>query len=125
MTEASLFQRLGGREGIQALVPAIVDRHLSNPVIQKRYEPLAADPERLATATQHLCDFLEAGSGGTAEYRGRSMEEAHAGMNISGEEYLAVINDIMGALQDAGADESTQKDVLFIAYSLKPQIARL
>jgi truncated hemoglobin YjbI len=32
---------------------------------------------------KHLCAFLEAGSGGTAQYTGRSMRDAHRGMNIS------------------------------------------
>lgn len=122
---ASLFDRLGKTEGIHTLVATIVERHLANPVICKRYEPLAADADRMAIVTQHLCDFLEAGSGGPAAYTGKSMVDAHRGMNISGEEYMAVIDDIMGALVQHEIDEATQKDVLFIAYSLKPEIAHL
>jgi hemoglobin len=121
----SLFERLGKSEGIRNLVDDIVKRHLANPVINKRFEPLVADPERMAVVTQHLCDFLETGSGGPTPYTGKSMVEAHRGMNISGEEYLAAVDDIMGALHDQGVDQDTQKDVLFITYSLKPEIARL
>ncbi len=121
----SLYERLGATEGIRRLVESIVERHLKNPTIQKRYEPTAADPERLKTVSQHLCDFLEAGSGGPASYSGKSMIDAHTGMNISGEEYMAVLDDIMGALKEQNIDENTQKDVLFIAYSLKPEIAPL
>ena len=121
----SLFHRLGGSEGIRGIVGAIVERHLENPIVSKRFEPLLADADHMAVVTQHLCDFLEEGSGGPARYQGKSMVDAHTGMNISGEEYLAVIDDIMGALAEKEIDEATQKDVLHIAYSLKPQIARL
>lgn len=121
----SLYERLGESAGIRALVDNIVNRHLKNPAICKRYEPLAEDSERLAAATRHLCDFLESGTGGPATYQGKNMVEAHRGMNISGEEYLAVLDDIVGAMQEQGLDEGVQKEILYMAYSLKPEIARL
>lgn len=121
----SLYERLGESTGIRSLVDSIVARHLKNPIICKRYEPLNEDPERLEVVTQHLCNFLEAGTGGPASYQGKSMVDAHRGMNISGEEYLAVLDDIVGAMQECEVDEATQKDILYIAYSLKPEIARL
>lgn len=122
---SSLFDRLGGSEGIRTLVDTVVAKHLENPLIARRFEPVVGDPERKAAATQHLCAFLEEGAGGPTRYTGKSMPDAHAGMNISGEEYLAAMDDIMLSLQQHGVDEATQKDVLHIAYSLKPQIVRL
>ena len=82
-------------------------------------------PDKLAASKKHLCAFLEAGSGGTAEYSGRDMREAHRGMNINETEYVAAIDDILTTLQKHGVDEQTQKDVLAIAYSLKGQILHL
>ena len=122
MTTPSLYARLGQTAGIEALVADVVSRHLANPAIAKRFEPVAADPAKLTVAKRHLVHFLEAGSGGPVRYEGRSMPEAHAGMNISGGEYLAAIDDIMGALSASGATQETQKDVLFIAYSLSGEI---
>lgn len=121
----SLYERLGRTEGIRKLARTIVDLHLENPVVQKRYAPLAKDPKRFEAVLQHVVDFLDEGSGGPASYKGKSMAEAHAGMNISGEEFLAVVDDIMHALQEHGIDEQSQKDVLAISYSLKPQIVHL
>ena len=121
----SLYERLGRTDGIRKLARTIVDSHLENPIVQKRYEPLAQDPQRFELVLQHVVDFLEQGSGGPAVYKGKSMPEAHAGMNISSEEFLAVLDDIMSALQQHGIDEQSQKDVLAISYSLKPQIVHL
>jgi hemoglobin len=124
MTE-TLYARLGGTDGIRKLARTVLELHLANPTVQKRFEPLTKDPARFETVLGHVVDFFAEGSGGPAAYKGKPMPEAHAGMNISGEEYLAVVDDIMAALQRHGADESTQKDVLAIAYALKPTIMRL
>lgn len=118
----SLYERLGGSTGINELVEDIVDRHMENPTIQARFRPYLEDPEKLNATKQHLCAFLEAGSGGPAEYKGRSMPEAHRGMNISAAEYMSAVDDIMDALQTHDIDEQTQKDVLAIAFQLKDDI---
>lgn len=122
MSTAPLFERLGGSNGINALVDDIVARHMENPVIRSRFRPYLETPEKLATTKQHLCAFLEAGSGGQASYTGRTMPDAHRGMNINEAEYMAAIDDILAALEKNGIDEQTQKDVLAIAYSLKGEI---
>ena len=122
---ASLYERLGKTEGIRSIVNTALEAHLANPVVQKRYEPGARDPEHWNRVTQHAVDFFVAGAGGPANYTGKSMIEAHTGMNISATEFVAVVDDILGALGKHEVDESTQKDVLAILYSLKPQIVRL
>ncbi len=121
----TLYERLGRTEGIRALVDTIATAHLANPVIAKRFMPVAEDPARLSRALGQLCAFLEAGAGGPAKYTGKSMPDAHRGMNISGEEYLAAMDDIMGALSTHGMDDATKKEVLAILYELKPTIVRL
>lgn len=122
MENRSLFERLGGSEGIQVLVEDIVARHMENPIIRARFRPILDTPDKLAIVKGHLCAFLEAGSGGPARYAGRDMRAAHRGMNIGEQEYVAAIDDILDALKTRGIDEQTQKDVLAIAYSLKGEI---
>jgi hemoglobin len=122
MENRSLFERLGGSSGIRTLVDDIVLLHSENPTIRVRFQPVLGEPERLEVIKQHTCAFLEAGSGGTACYTGRSMGDAHRGMNISEAEYMAVLDDILEALRNNAIDEDTQKDVLAIAYSLKGEI---
>lgn len=122
---ASLYERLGSTAGITALVDDIVAAHMVNPAIKARFLPYASDPTRMATVKQHLCRFLEAGSGGPGEYAGRSMPDAHRGMNISEAEYMAAVDDIVAVLGRHGVDEQTTKDVLAITWSLKGQIMRV
>ena len=67
-------------------------------------------------------EFFGAGSGGPETDTGKDMMTAHKGMNISEQEYLAVIDDVMEALSKNKVSEDAVKDVLAILYSLKSQI---
>lgn len=125
MDAPSLFTRLGGTKGINALVEDIVALHMENPAIRARFRPYLETPDKLAITKKHLCAFLEAGSGGVAQYAGRPMRETHRGMNISEAEYMAALDDILAAMRKHEIDERTQSDVLAIAYSLKGDIIRV
>ena len=122
MDSKSLFERLGSSSGINVLVEDIVAMHMENPVIRARFRPYLDTPEKLAITKAHLCAFLEAGSGGPGKYSGRDMRAAHRGMNISEAEYMAAIDDILAVLRKHKIDDTTQKDILAIAYSLKGDI---
>jgi hemoglobin len=122
MSSASLFERLGGSSGIKAIVDDIVARHMENPVIQARFRPYLDTPGKIDTIKKHVCAFLEAGSGGTAQYTGRTMQATHRGMNINEAEFIATLDDILAALKKRGVDDQSQKDVLAIGYSLKADI---
>ena len=124
-TTATLYERLGGFEGIAKLVDDIVAAHMANPAIKARFLPYQDQPDKLAVTKRHLCAFLGAGTGGPEQYQGRSMPETHRGMNISEAEYMAVLDDILGAMRGNGIDDETQKDILAIAYSLKDEIMRV
>lgn len=117
---ASLYDRLGGAAGIAALVDDAITAHLANPVVQPRFQNI----KDLEHAKKMAREFFCAGSGGPEAYTGRDMLTTHRGMNISEQEYLAVMDDILGALDKHQIDEATKKDVLAILYSLKGEIIR-
>lgn len=120
--ELSLFERLGGSEGIAAIVDGAVEAHLNNPVIKARFSPYLKQPERLAVIRQHTIEFFSAGGGGPVEYTGGDMTTTHVGMNINAIEYMAVVDDIMGVIDKRGVDDESKKDVLSILWSLKEMI---
>lgn len=120
----TLYERLGNLEGITTLVDDIVEAHMCNPVISPRFLPYREKPEELAKVKQHLCYFFAAGCGGPEAYIGRSMPEAHRGMNISEAEYMAALDDILAVLERHNVDEETRNAVLVIGYALKGEIMK-
>ena len=118
----SLFERLGGRQGISSIVDTTVENHMSNTAVNARFLPLLDNPEHLALIKKHTIDFFITGSGGPNVYQGKDMVTAHTGMNISPAEYMHVVDDIFMALDKNAIDADTKKDVLSILWSLKGMI---
>ncbi len=117
----SLYDRLGGNAGISRIVDYTIDAHLRNPLIRARFEHVR-DLDHLRRMAR---DFFCAGAGGPEPYAGKDMRAAHRGMNISEQEYVAVIDDIMEALNSEGVDDATKREVLAILYSLKSDVIRV
>lgn len=117
----NLYERLGGGTGIDRIVEDAIAAHLINPVIKTRFEN-ARDLDR---AKRMAKEFFAAGSGGHVTYSGKDMVQAHKGMNISEQEYLAATDDILAALDKNGVGEDAKKEVLAIIYSLKGTIIRV
>lgn len=117
----TLYERLGKAEGIARIVDDIIAAHLRNPIVKPRFENI----KDLEHAKRMAREFFCAGSGGPEAYTGKDMLTAHKGMNISEQEYLAVMDDIVGALEKHQVEEATRNDVIAILYSLKGNIIRV
>lgn len=118
---ASLYDRLGRFDGISRIVHDVVDAHLANPLVAPRFQA-AKDMDRLRTmATEFFC----AGCGGPEPYTGRDLLATHTGMNINEQEYIAVMDDILGTLEKHAIDAGTRGEVAAILYSLKGQVIRV
>ncbi len=118
----TLYERLGGKEGITSIVDDTVNAHMNNPAINARFLPLKEKPEQLAIIKKHTIAFFSAGSGGPNNYSGKDMVLAHTGMNVSPGEYMHAMDDIFSALDKNSITEDSKKDVLAILWSLKDMI---
>jgi len=96
----TLYERLGGRPGITRITRQLIRNHLANPLVKARYEQVD-DLDRLE---RHAIEFFCAGSGGSESYTGKDMITTHRGMNISEQEFVAVVDDAMDALDKCGVD---------------------
>jgi hemoglobin len=113
----TLFDRLGGEGGIARIVDELVDRHVANPTIAARFAG-----SNVSQLKQSATAFVVTGTGGPATYQGKAMREVHANMNISDAEFMAVVDDAMGALDANGIGQREKEEVLFILYSLRPDV---
>ncbi len=118
----NLYERLGGAAGIDRIVDTAIASHLENPIIRTRF----ANARDIGRARRMAKEFFAHGAtAGALPYSGKDMLEAHRGMNITEQEYLAATDDILGSLESHGIDPATRNDVLAILYSLKGMIIRV
>ena len=119
MDHAPLFDRLGGRDGIHALVERVLDNHFANPVVRTRFEHANMTKDQMVEGG---FEFFCTGLSGIPTYTGRSIPEAHAGMNISDAEFNAVLDDILDAMASNGIGELEQAEALRILYSMRTDV---
>ncbi len=117
---SSLYERLGGTDGITAIANDTVDFHLETPRIAPRY----ADSD-VAAVKNAVATFFIAGTGGPSVYEGKDMLTAHRGMNIDDAEFVAVLDDAMAALDKNGIGQREKEEVLFILYGMKAEIVHV
>jgi hemoglobin len=117
MTDLSLYERLGGEEKIREIATSIFDNHTRNKAVNARYVQSNRD-EVIRLVTEFVC----AGTGGPQTYTGKDMIAAHKGMNINEQEYVAVLDDILEALNANEVGQREQEELLMIAYSLRGEI---
>jgi hemoglobin len=114
---ATLYERLGGRPGIEAIVENIWENHVSNPLINKRYAD--SDPDNVKRLVTEMCC---AGFGGPESYTGKDMIAAHKNMNINDTEFVAVCDDVLKALDQNNVGQREKDEILCILYSLKNDV---
>ncbi|WP_282014905.1 group I truncated hemoglobin [Marinifilum flexuosum] len=115
--ELSLYERLGGTEGITKIASDALDLHLKHPAIAPRYSKSNIPELKKAAA-----NFFIMGTGGPNVYEGKDMLTTHKGMNISDVEFNAVIDDILQALEMNNVGQKEKEEVLFVLYSMKKEI---
>ena len=113
----TLFERLGGIEGITKIANDVIDNHLENKAIATRFSNSDIPKIKNAAAT-----FFISGTGGPDVYKGKDLLSAHKGMNISAAEFMAVLDDALSALKKNNIGQREQEEVLFALYSMRPQI---
>jgi hemoglobin len=110
----SLYERLGGTEGITRIASKALDNHLANPSIQARYLHLG----NLDAVRQGAANFFIMATGGPNVYEGKNMIETHKGMNIDEAEFMAVCDDILDAMDTNAIAQREQEDL----YSMRREI---
>jgi hemoglobin len=108
--DKSLYDRLGGKAAITAVVDEFVGRVAADNRINAFFKQTASDPARLAAFKGKLVDQICQAAGGPCKYTGKDMKTAHAGMGIAEADFNALVEDLVGALDKfkVGAKEKDQ-----------------
>ena len=116
----SLFDRLGGKEGLEKVVDAFTKNLAANDVTKKRFAKLPKD--RLEAMKKKMVDQLCKETGGDCEYTGKSMKDAHKGMKITEADWNAVVEDLKAALEENKVGDQEKGDLFAALAGMKDEI---
>jgi len=120
--EKSLYDRLGGKKAISAVVDEFVARVAADTRINMYFAKAAADPKELKSFKGKLVDQICEASGGPCKYKGKDMKTAHMGMGISGADFDALVSDLVGALDKFMVPQHEKDQLLGALAPMKADI---
>jgi hemoglobin len=118
--EKTLYQRLGGYDGISKVVDDFLGRLTTDKMFEKFFIGQSTDSRK--KIRQHIVDQFCAATGGPCIYTGREMKTSHAGLGITEAEWNAAAKHLVGALEKAGVDEKSKNEVVAFVLTLKKDI---
>jgi hemoglobin len=120
--DKTLYERLGGKKSITAVVDEFVSRVAADARINHYFAQTAADPARMKKFKLNLVFQICQATGGPCRYTGKSMKEAHAGMGITSADFNALVEDLSGALDKFKVQDKEKNELLGALAPMKSDI---
>jgi hemoglobin len=116
-SSTTLYERVGGRPAITAIVDDAIVNIAADPRINQRFG--SANAQHLKN---NLIDLLCQRSGGPCVYTGRNMADAHDGMHIRNDEFDALVQDIAKSLDKFKVPAADRDEALRILNQMRSAI---
>jgi hemoglobin len=113
-----LYDRLGGVDGIKAVVKDFVEEQVAK---DDRINARFANTD-LVKLQEHLTNQICEATGGPCTYTGRNMKESHAGMGVTEAEWNALVEDLVKSLDKFDVGKQEQSELLGALSTMKPDI---
>jgi hemoglobin len=119
----SLYERLGGVYSIASVVDDFIDRIMVDPRLNSN--PLVDEAHHRVSPAgfKYLVTEMSCwATGGPQQYSGRSMHESHAHLKITGEEWVAFMEDLDDTFDKFQVPQPERDEFITIIASTKPDI---
>lgn len=113
----SIYESIGGAGSVQAAVDDFYSRLLADPQLAAFFT--GVDLQHLKA---HQRAFLTAALGGSQIYQGRDMAAAHAGLEISDDDFDAVVTHLVATLTGLGVPDETIGEIGGLLAPLRADI---
>jgi hemoglobin len=120
MSQLSLYERLGGYDGITTFVNDLLPRLQSDSQLGRFWENRGNDG--IEREKQLLIDYICSSAGGPVYYTGRDMKLSHEGMKISASDWDVFFQHAGAAMTSLKIPEAECNDVVAFVSSLKDDI---
>ena len=115
--QKSLYERLGGKDAISAVVDDFAGNVLADTRINKKFAK--SDPARLLA---NLKDFVCFATGGPCRYTGLDMKTSHKNMGTTAGEFTALVEDLIKTLDKFKVPEKEKNELLGALGGLRGDI---
>ena len=120
MSEKTLYERLGGYDGITGFVENLLPRLQGDSLLGRFWENRGDDG--INREKQLLIDFICSCAGGPVYYTGRDMKVSHQGMKISEKDWTVFFEHAGATMQKLSIPQQECDDVVAFVSSLKGDI---
>ena len=112
-----LYERLGGKSAIVAVVDDFVGNVAADSRINERFANTNV-PRLKAMLVDQVCEA----TGGPCQYKGRDMKSVHAGMRITDAEFNALVEDLVKSLDKFKVPAAEKNELLTALGGMKGQV---
>ncbi|UVT21905.1 MAG: group 1 truncated hemoglobin [Nitrospira sp.] len=116
-TDKPLYERLGGKPAITAVVEDFVARVAADTRINGKFANTDI-PRLKMLLVEQICQA----SGGPCTYSGRSMKATHTGMGVSNADFDALVGDLLATLNKFKVPERERNELLGVLGPMKKDI---
>ncbi len=117
--DRTLYAQLGGRKTIERFVGLGVDYSVADPRIAHFFADTNL-PLLKVLLVEQICQL----AGGPCVYEGRSMAEAHAGMGVGENHFIALVEAFQRAMRETGVPFEQENKVLALLAPMKPAVVQ-
>ena len=121
--EKSLYERLGGYDGISAVVDDFAPKLFVDPVVGKRFFGMSDDSRQ--GFRQKNKNLVCKVTGGPCRVISRPAAVTHGGLGIKASEFDIVVNHLADTLSKFKVPEKEQQELLTIIGTLRPDIVEV
>lgn len=118
--EPSLYQRLGGREGIALVVDDFVANMVADARVNARFKGM--QPPAVFKLKSNLADQICDATGGPCAYLGKDMKATHTGMKITDAEWNATVDNLTRALDKHKVGAREKQELIGLLAPMKSDI---
>jgi hemoglobin len=113
----TLYEKIGGQPVVAQIVDDFYKRVLADDTVNHFFANTDMEKQR-----RHQTAFISHALGGSNQYSGRSMEKAHAGLDLQPEHFEAIANHLRESLAEYGLTQEEINSVLERVSTLKEAV---
>jgi hemoglobin len=115
--QQTIYDDIGGREAVEAVVSDFYDAVLADERINHYF-----DDQDMTELRAHQIQFISSVTGGPVEYSGADMREAHTHLDLDERDFQAVAEHLESALRANGVDDANVESILSRVADLKAPV---